>query len=52
MKCNQCGKEYTYESVKKQYGTIHFAEYGCCSEKCYTERMVGIPKPPNPKSNN
>jgi hypothetical protein len=29
MKCNWCGKNYTYDSVKKRYGTIHYAEYGC-----------------------
>ena len=46
MKCNWCGKDYSYDSVKRQYGTIHYAEYGCCSEQCYTNTMTGVPKPP------
>jgi len=50
MKCNWCGKNYTYDSVKKRYGTIHYAEYGCCSEDCYKNLMTGIPKAPNPES--
>jgi len=47
MKCTQCGKEYTYESVRKRYGSTQFAEYGVCSEECYTAKMTGIPLPNN-----
>lgn len=49
--CNWCGKPYTYDEVKRKHGTIHYAEYGCCCEQCYTNVMTGIPKPPNPESN-
>ena len=52
MKCSHCGKEYTHESVRKQYGTQHYADYGCCSEQCYTNRMTGIPPLPNQESQN
>lgn len=48
MKCSFCGKDYSYDSVKRKYGTIHYAEYGCCSEDCYKGLMSGAPKPPPP----
>jgi len=51
MKCAHCWKEYTYESVKRRYGTEHYAEYGCCSEECYATKMSGAPSLPNPESN-
>lgn len=43
MKCNHCHKEYTYQSIQKQYGTTYYAEYGVCSEECYTKYMTGEP---------
>jgi len=48
MKCNWCSRDYTREEIKRQYGTEHFADYGCCSEQCYTNAMTGVPKPPPP----
>lgn len=45
MKCNWCGKDYDYEEVRRKYGSIHYAEYGCCSKECYTNSMTGVPKP-------
>jgi hypothetical protein len=52
MKCNFCRKEYTYQSVQKQYGTTHFAEYGCCSEDCYTKLLTGETPLEEPKEEN
>jgi hypothetical protein len=40
MKCDKCEKEYTYESVKKRFGTTQYAEYGCCSKNCYDVKML------------
>jgi len=51
MKCNFCRKEYTYESVRKKYGTVHFAEYGVCSEDCYTKLLTGEQPIEEPKEN-
>ena len=41
MKCNFCKQEYTYDRVKRKYGTTHYAEYGCCSEDCYKRLLTG-----------
>ena len=41
MKCSFCRQEYSFDSVKRKYGTTHFAEYGVCSESCYTKLLTG-----------
>lgn len=43
MTCNHCRQEYNYQSVQIKYGTTHFAEYGVCSESCYTKLLTGEP---------
>jgi hypothetical protein len=47
MKCSHCGKDYTFKSVQERYGSTYYAEYGCCSEKCYKDKVSGIPAPNN-----
>lgn len=44
-KCAFCGKPFTYQEVKNKYGTMLYAEYGCCSEACYTAKMTGKEPP-------
>lgn len=51
MKCNFCKQQYTFESVRKKYGSIYFAEFGCCSEECFTNSMTGQTPPPDPEEN-
>jgi hypothetical protein len=51
MICAHCQKHFTHDEVKRKFGTEHYADYGCCSEACYTAKMTGIPPLPNPESN-